>query len=171
MCFDLQFRISDVIHTLTFANLANVQTVGIGLYLALGIVQAVSSGGVAGLERRSNALQRAVSASKMSSLYAVLRDVRFELSRLENSLHGLNRTLLFISAGLFLAGTAYFAYCTIFQEYLSGVCGTIFIMFFYLALPIMIFFGSSIVISGRCKAVAKQITEVEKDVFVRSLAP
>ena len=171
MCFDLQMTAPAIIRAMTVAKLANVQTVGIGLYLALGVIQAVSSGGVAGLERRSNALQRAVAASKLAGLYPSLRDIRFELSRLENGFHGLNRTLLVISAILFIISTAYFSYCTLFQDYLAGALGTWFIMVYYLALPIVIFLLSSLAISLRCRDVADRIKKVEDAVFVKSLAP
>lgn len=171
MCFDLQMTAPAILSAMTFAKLANVQTVGIGLYLALGVIQAVSAGGVAGLERRSNAVQKAVAAAKLASLYPSLRDIRFELSRLENGFHGLNRTLLMISAALFIISTGYFAYCTLFQDYLAGFLGTSFIIGFYLALPIVIFVLSSIAISRRCRDVADRIKTVEDAVFVRSLAP
>ena len=93
------------------------------------------------------------------------------MSRLENGFHGLNRTLLVISAILFIISTAYFSYCTLFQDYLAGALGTWFIMVYYLALPIVIFLLSSLAISLRCRDVADRIKKVEDAVFVTSLAP
>jgi hypothetical protein len=168
VCFDLELTSLEAINTLTFAKLANVQTVGIGLYLALGVIQAVSAGGVAGLERRSNAIQRAVSAAKLVSLYHATRDIRFELARLENSFHGFNRTLLSLSAMLFAISTIYFAYCTINQELFAGLDATVFIIIFYLILPFLIFIISTAVILLRCRTVATQITGVEDEVFHKS---
>lgn len=45
---------------LSFADLASVQTVGIGLYLALGVIQVLSESGVNSLQRRLKTLREAV---------------------------------------------------------------------------------------------------------------
>jgi hypothetical protein len=93
--------ISGSINVLTFGKLANIQTVGIGLYLALAVIQAVSAGGVMGLRRRATALQTAVHAVKLNTEYATMRQLQADVSRLEISFQAFNRTILRLSITLF----------------------------------------------------------------------
>jgi hypothetical protein len=90
--------IKSSIDTLTFGKLANVQTVGIGLYLALAVIQAVSSGGVTGLRRRATTLQTAVQAAKLIAEYSAMRQLQTEVSRLEIGFQAINRTVLWAAA-------------------------------------------------------------------------
>jgi hypothetical protein len=160
-----------LIGTLTFAKLANVQTVGIGLYLALGVIQAVSSGGVAGLRRRANALQNAVNTAKLTSQFHTMHDLQADVSRLEIGFSGLNRTILKAVAILFFASIAYFGYCTMVQDYLANLTGTLFVFGYYLLSPIVIFLLSAILIAKRCEDVKTRVNEAEARFLQLSLSP
>jgi hypothetical protein len=148
--------------TLTFAKMANVQTVGIGLYLALAVIQALSAGGVAGLRRRITALQAAVQAAKLTSEYAAIRQLQAEVSRLEISFQALNRTILWVVAGLAVSSIVYFGGCTIWQDSGASVTEVILIFAFYLVLPILIFGGSGALIRNRCKSAVLRVKEAER---------
>lgn len=160
MCFDLSSWLTKI-DTLTFANLANVQTVGIGLYLALVIVQAVSATGVSGLRRRLTTLQAAVKSAKMTTEATAIEGLFQEIGRLEIGFHAFNRTLLCVVSGLFVLSLAYFAYCTVWHNHSAGWDGVAFIMGFYLLLPVVLFGGSATHISRRCKDAEAEIKRAE----------
>lgn len=162
MCIDL-WPWDGIKAGLTFGQLANVQTVGVGLYLALAVIQAVSTTGVAGLSRRVATLRNGVSSARLGAVETGnVRRLSGEVSGLEIGFHDLNRRLLRIVFLLFAVSVAYFAYCTVWQNVDAGKDGVWFIFVFYLVVPIVIFLGSTILIAHRCKAVAAQVSEAEK---------
>lgn len=148
---------------LTFGQLANVQTVGLGLYLALAIIQAVSSTGTAGLARRVTTLRNAVASNRLGSVEAAnVRRLNGAVSGLEIGFHGLHRAILWTSFALFGVALIYFGYCTIWQSVDAGLAGVWFIFFYYLILPVLIFGWSTILVGRRCKDIAEKIGEAEK---------
>lgn len=149
---------------LTFAQLANVQTVGVGLYLALAVIQAVSTTGVAGLSRRLATLKNAVTTKRMRAEIDNVRRLSGEVSGLNIGFHALNRHLLGLVFVLFAISIAYFAYCTVNQNCDAGEDGLWFIFTFYLVLPVVIFLISTGIIWKRCRSVAVRVDEVEKRV-------
>ena len=155
---------------LTFGQMANVQTVGLGLYLALAVIQAVSTTGVAGLARRVATLRQAVISGKMGPVeIGNAKRLSYDVSGLEIGFHDLNRRLLALVFLLFLTSLAYFTYTTVYQDLDAGQDGVWFIFLFYVALPMLIFLVSSCLIGWRCKAVAKKISEAEKRVRAKTL--
>lgn len=148
---------------LTFGQLANVQTVGIGLYIALAVIQAVATTGMAGLSRRVATLRNAVSSAKLGAVETGnVRRLTGEVGGLEIGFHHLNRRLLRIVFVLFSVSIGYFAYCTIRQNVDAGADGVWFIFVFYLAVPLSIFFGSGLLIASRCQSVARQVDDAEQ---------
>jgi len=160
VCFDL-WPWQTTTNGLTFAQLANVQTVGIGLYLALAVIQAVSATGVAGLSRRVNTLLGAVTAKDMRVEISNVRSLSGEVSGLEIGFHDFNRRLLPILFVLFTISICYFAYCTIWQNLMAMMDGTWFIFAFYLILPTTIFVVCSAIIWWQCRKVAKRVKDAE----------
>lgn len=148
--------------SLKFAQLANVQTVGIALYLALAVVQAVSASGVAGLRRRATALRTAVLGAKMRAEFTNMHRLQADVSRLEIGFQSLNRSILLGISGLFAIALTYFAYCVVWQDTVADLSGTLFILFFYLALPLLIFGASTALIALRCRTVSRRIYEAER---------
>lgn len=157
------------IEKLTFSNLANVQTVGIGLYLALAVIQAVSAGGVAGLRRRSVSLMTAVRASKIVSEYAAVRQLQTEVSRIEIGFEALNRSILRAVLVLFIIALVYFGYTSIYPNSTSQVLGTAFIFTFYLVVPVAIFLYSTRRIAKECRGVRAKIESAEQRFLQKSL--
>ena len=160
MCLDLA-PLTDELSVLTFQQLANVQTVGIGLYLALAIIQAISATGILGLRRRATTLRTAVVDTKLRSEFANTRRLLGEISKLEIGFHSLNRTIMWLVSALFVGSVIYFSYCTVNQDRVAGFCGTLFILAYYLALPVAIFAGAATFIARKCKEVSRMISETE----------
>lgn len=146
---------------LTFAQMANVQTVGIGLYLALGVIQALSATGIAGLNRRVETLKRSVNGARINSERQNVRRLSGSVGGLEIGFHDLNRRLLISVFALFLISLGYFCYTTVWQDQKALRSGVLFIIAFYLALPVIIFSYLSVMIGLRCKAVAKRVADTE----------
>jgi hypothetical protein len=149
----------------TFAQMANVQTVGIGLYLALAVIQAVSTTGVAGLVRRISTLRTAVTSSSLKSEVANIRRLSGAVSGLEMAFQHLGRRLLTAASVLFTISVAYFSYATNFQNVDTLQSGKWFIFMFYLALPILLFFSTTAIIAVRCRAVAHKIELAERRIL------
>ncbi len=148
---------------LTFAQLANVQTVGIGLYIALAFIQAISSTGVAGLSRRVGTLRNAVAISRLGSVEAAnIRRLSGEVGGLEIGFHALNRALLWTVFFLFLISAFYFAYCTVNQSRVVTILGAIGIFSLYLVVPVVIFVGSTAMIAQRCRKVSIKVLAAER---------
>ena len=171
MCFNLLPWDSPVAG-LSFGQLSNVQTVGIGLYLALAVIQAVSTTGVAGLSRRVATLRNGVSSARLGSVESAnVRRLSGEVSGLEIGFHNLNRWLLWIVFLLFAISVIYFAYCTVCQSFDAGIDGVWFIFLFYLAAPIVVFIGTSMLIAHRCRVVAQKIFDAERRIRTNLLNP
>lgn len=157
--------------SLTFAQLANVQTVGIGLYLALAVIQAVTGGGVAGLRRRATTLEAGIVSTKRVSQRQEAASVVADVSSLEMSFQKVNRTLLYNVVALFTTSVLYFGYCTVWQESPAELEGAIFVLSFYLLLPIVIFAGAGLYVRGRCSEVEGRIKRLESDFVSATFGP
>lgn len=149
--------------TLLFSQLANVQTVGIGLYLALAVIQAITDGGVAGLRRRATTLDSAISAARKTALRSESSSIITDVGGLEMGFQRANRTILVAVLGLFIISVVYFAYCTIWQDWTANVSGSLFILAFYLVLPILIFIGAGKYVQNRCSAIDERIRKLQAD--------
>jgi len=97
------------------------------------------------------------------------RRLSYAVNGLEIGFHDLNRRLLRLVFLLFAIGLSYFIYTTIYQGLYSRLDGLLFILLFYLALPIGIFLFSSFLIAWRCRGVAKKVVEAEKRVRAKTL--
>ena len=118
---------------------------------------------MAGLSRRLASLRSAVSGARLGPIEAAnVRRLTGDVSGLEIGFHVLNRRLLVIVFALFVLSLVYFAYCTLLQNVDAGEDGVLFVALFYLALPIVIFVLSTLLIGRRCKTVAKRVGEAEK---------
>jgi hypothetical protein len=147
--------------SLKLGNLIDVVTLGIGLYLALGIIQALSSGGLSGLRRRSEMLSSAARQAKIVSEYEPTRRLKLDISGLEIGFESLNRTILWLVSSLFFIGLAGFVYCVIEQNEWAGAGRTAAILSYYIGLPVVIFIVSGLLIRKRCHEVRGKIQAAE----------
>lgn len=139
-----------------------MQTVGIGLYLALAVIQVVTDTGVAGLRRRASALKEAVNGSKLRGEFTNMHTIGQDIERLEIEFRTFSRLLFVGTLLLFGVALFYFAYCTIYSELIAGVNGTLFTIGYYLVLPLLIFGASSLYVGHKCRGVRQEIVEAEK---------
>jgi hypothetical protein len=98
----------------------------------------------------------------MRSEITNVRRLEADLSRLEIGFHAFNRTLLWATAILSGAALIYFVYSTIEQKLALPKAGLLFILFFYLVLPVAIFLWSSAIVWRRCRTVVASIDAAEK---------
>lgn len=159
------------LNSLTFAQLANVQTVGIGLYLALAVIQAVTGGGIAGLRRRASTLEAGIVSAKKVSLRQEAASVLADVSSLEMSFQKVNGTTLYGVLALFTISVIYFAYCTVWQNSRAESDGVLFILVYYLILPIIIFIGAGLYVKRRCSEVDSRIKRLQSDFVSAAFGP
>lgn len=156
------------LNSLTFAQLANVQTVGIGLYLALAVIQAVTEGGIAGLRRRAITLEAGIISVKNQNQRHEAASIIGDIGSLEMSFQKINRTILYAVITLFTVSILYFAYCTVWQDNNAMLDGAIFILLFYLIFPVIIFAATALHVKYRCTAVDSRIKSLQSD-FVSAM--
>jgi len=147
---------------ISFADLSDMQTVGIGLYLALAVIQVVTDTGVAGLRRRASALKEAVNGSNLRGEFTNMHTIGQDIERLEIGFRTFSRLLFIGTLLLFVVALFYFAYCTIYSELTAGLDGTTFTIVYYLVLPLVIFALSSLYVSHKCREVRQEIEKAEK---------
>lgn len=142
-------------------ELSSVSEVGLGLFLALAIVQVIGSGGVSRLRRKAGHLTEVVRTNRIGSERASTARVEADLLRLELSLERLSNLFFGISFFLISVSVAGVAIVALAPEIRLGCVGTALFTAFYLALPLVAFLAASGVIRRKCRAVRRQILAVE----------
>lgn len=145
-------------------EVTDIIALGIGLYLALGVVQAVSAGGVAGLRRRATTLQTAVRSAKLVSQYSVVNSLQAKISRLEIGFEALNRTVLVAVTALFFIGVVGFVIAALSNDQAINWTWVSLIVFYYIVAPLLIYVVTSIVISKKCTDTREDIKNTEDQV-------
>lgn len=131
-------------------DLVDIMGLGIGLYLALGVVQAVSSGGVSNLRRRADSLQRTVGAAKMAAEFQSTRTLQLEVGRLEISFESLNRSVVQWATVLFFVALAPYLYASLQGDIQINFYAILATIAYYIVLPTSIYTSTSLIISKRC---------------------
>ena len=155
-------------HTATqLGDLSSVASVGVGLFLALAVVQVIGSGGVAKLRRKAVYLREVVSANRLDSQRSSVANVDAELLRLELSLETLSGHLFTASFILVIASLVGLSVMALAPS-VALTCGWIASLIgFYLGLPIGIFLVASLVIRRKCAAARKSVSDCETEVLDR----
>jgi len=154
---------------MTYSNLANVQSVGIGIYLAMGIVQAVSSGGASGPRRRILNLEETMNNTSLWIKEINIVHLKNELIRLEIGLHSKTMLLLVVNSILLSLCLIFLIYSTINSADTPGIWASGEIIFFYIILPTAILFGFLVTIWLSCQPIYKKIKATEKLVLSNML--
>ena len=152
-------------------DLSDLQTVGIGLYLALGVIQMVSVGGIATLRRRVTSLDVAVRAAALRAEAVAVRSLQTEVGRLEIGLEAMQRRLLVLVFALFVTALIYFTYTALHPSAMTGVVEIAWIASFYLAVPVMIFVAYAWRIHARCKSTAAKVSAAERRFMTATFKP
>ena len=155
-------------HTATqLGDLSSVASVGVGLFLALAVVQVIGSGGVAKLRRKAAYLREVVSANRMQSQRPSVANVDAELLRLELSLEKLSGHLFQVSFVLIIVSLVGLSVISLAPDVSIGCTWIAAFLSFYLGLPIFIFWAASLVIRRKCASARKSVSECETEVLDR----
>lgn len=155
-------------HTATqLGDLSSVASVGVGLFLALAVVQVIGSGGVAKLRRKAAYLREVVSANRLQSQRSSVAKVDAELLRLELSLEKLSGHLFVISFVLIIVSLVGLSVMSLAPDVSIGCTWTAAFLGFYLGLPVVIFWVASLVIRRKCASARTCVSECEAEVLDR----
>jgi hypothetical protein len=91
-----------------------------------------------------------------------MHQLQSDISRLEIGFQAVNRTILLIVLVLFVVSLGYFAYCTAWQAEIAGTAQAVFIVIYYLALPVIVFALFAVLIAIRCRESGRRIEAAEK---------
>lgn len=150
-------------------SLSSVSEVGIGLFLALAVVQVVGSGGIAKLRRKTQLLRELVSTNrldgergKVAALDAALLQLELRLERLSGWLFGIS----IIAVVLCLVGLVVVSLMPLAELNCLEMVG---FMAFHLLLPLVIFWRASAIIRRRCEDVRVKFEDAQSVVLERLL--
>lgn len=140
-------------------TLSSLTGVGVGLFLALAVVQVVGSREVSKLRRKAGQLKDLVFTNRYESEKTDVLQVEAELLRLELGLETLSEILFKICFALLLLSLIGMSVVSLAPKIEVGCLGIAGILFFYLALPLLVFVIASRVISRRCSEVRERIAK------------
>ena len=146
-------------------DLSSISEVGLGLFLALAIVQVVGSGGVSRLRRKAGHLRDVVRTNRLGTERASTARVDADLLRLELSLEKLSSVFFGISLCFIASATFGIAVVTLAPTIELGCLGLCLFLGFYLILPLGSFVVASGVIRRKCRTVRDQLLAVEDRVI------
>lgn len=147
------------------SDLSSVLGAGVSLFLALTVIQALGSVGVARLRRKARYLRDAIKLNKLNGLQGAISNVDAELSRLELSLETLSSRLFYVTFTLIIVSLAGLATAAVTPSYGVG-CWVVFsIILFYLVLPPTIFIVASLVIRVKSRSAHSAVSSCENQVL------
>lgn len=146
-------------------DLSSAASVGIGLFLALAVVQVLGAGGVARLRRKAVYLRELVSTNGLQAQKSAVARVDAELLRLELSLEGLSKLLFSVSFALVFVALVGLGVMSLAPKVLLNCAWIAGLLGFYLGLPIAIFLVASSVIHRKCSNVREKVQECQKEVL------
>lgn len=138
--------------------------VGVGLYLALAIIQAVAGFRISILTRRLESLRKAVLARKMQGEYGPLRSLAGRLANVEIQLDGFFDTLFKAIVVAFSVAIGSFTNALIWQEAILWNWALYLSLAFLLWCPLVIFFASAAYIRTRCSPIEGEIKKLSSRV-------
>lgn len=145
--------------------------VGVGLYLALAIIQAVAGFRISILTRRLESLRKAVLARKMSGEYGNLRNLAGNLANVEIQLDGFFDTLFKAIVVAFSIAIASFTNALVWQEAILRNWALWLSLAFLLWFPLIIFFGAAAYIRKRCSPIEREIKNLSSRVQAKLFQP
>jgi hypothetical protein len=145
--------------------LSSVSEVGIGLFLALAVVQVVGSGGIAKLRRKSQLLREMVSCNRIDQERGSVAAVDAELLRLEMRLETLSGWLFMVSFVSILLVLGGLVAVTLWPTATLNCFWIAAFLTFHLVVPIIIFGIASIIVRRRCAAVKGLIEQCQDRVL------
>jgi hypothetical protein len=120
---------------LSYAQLGNVQALGIDLFLAVAAIQVIASAAISGLRLRTTMVAARLDNVAAAATASALQN---EIIQFEREFNRVNRRLIGIVVLLMVIAVAGLAVTTIWQNRIAGVAGTLAVIGYYLALPVAI---------------------------------
>ena len=121
---------------LTYADLGNLQTLGVDLYLGVVVVQVIVSAAISGLRLRTR-----LAAARVDNALAVATAdaLHSEILNFERNFHRASRRLIGLALLLLLFAIIGVVVAAIGQHRTAGVTGTLAVIGFYIVSPTLIF--------------------------------
>lgn len=135
--------------------------VGIGLYVGLAAVQIVSEGGMATLRRRTMRLQEAIDFNSMADEEQRLRRIRRRIATAELGTQRIGKFLISGVFALLVTALLGLAFATVSSTTPIGCLGGIGLLFFYLALPLLLFALASFMVRRQYSGALTDIAACE----------
>lgn len=152
---------------ITCGDLLEAFGVGVGLYLALAIIQAVAGFRFAILRRRLDTLRRAITSRKMAGEYQNIRSINGNLSNLEIQFESFFDIVFKMVVVAFAIGLLIFHVALVNQSSVMFNLTVWVSIFYFLWLPFFIFLGSASVISRKSAAVEQSMLRLSQRVQAR----
>jgi membrane protein required for beta-lactamase induction len=155
---------SSELSSLTLSSLSSAQEVGVGLFLALAILQVIGSGGIADLNRRTQTLLTAINTNNLHGIRTQAKRISTDLAQLDLALQGFSKTIFWFALILLLICLAIIATTAVHPEISLTRSQTFGLLSFLLLLPVITFTISAAWIRYKCSTVRKAIKICEIDV-------
>lgn len=147
-----------------YGDLLEAYGVSIGLYLALGIIQAIAGFRLGRIRRRIDTLAQAVNSRKMSGQYDEIRKVSGNLSNIELKLDSFFNILFLICLFMLFVAMSMFSVAILNQEYILFRWSLYSILLYLDWLPFLIFICSSAYIAMRCRPLELEVRAISERV-------
>lgn len=148
-------------------DLSSVSEVGTGLFLGLALVQVIGSGGITRLRRKASYLRAVITTNRLRGQIPMIRRVEADLLRLELSLETLSRNLLCICFTLVAGSLIGLGVVSLRDEWQINCWIIGVVLFYYLALPLLIFVLASVIIRNKCRSPSQSLENCETEVLSR----
>jgi hypothetical protein len=153
---------------LTLAALSSVLEVGVGLFLALTILQVIGSSGVATLRRRTANLRATINTNDLNGQRHSVGQVDAALLKLEIELGTLSKSLLAVALLLLIVSLLGLVASSLYPDKILKCRDFYFIVLGYVGLPILLFWMSTLVFNWKCSDVKRKISDCEDEVILAS---
>jgi hypothetical protein len=147
--------------------LSSVSEVGVGLFLALALVQVVGAGRVSKLRRKADLLREVVRTNALRSERATVANINAQLLRLELQLEGLSAIFMKASFVLIALSIAGVAWVSLMPSLTVGCFGISIFVGFYLFLPVVAFAMAAMVIRAKSRSTYVEIEAVRTRLLSR----
>lgn len=141
---------------------SSAESVGVGLYLGLAILQVIGSGGIADLNRRSHTLQKAINSNNLHGARTNATRIMTDLAQLDIALIGFSKSIFYLVLILLLICLIVLSGTTLYPDLVVGCFGAYLILLYFLALPVLIFLISALWIRYKCGAVRLALRDCER---------
>ncbi|UOR15091.1 hypothetical protein [Qipengyuania aquimaris] len=144
----------------SFSDLLEGYGVGIGLYLALAIIQAVAGFRLSVLARRLESSRKAIVARKLQGEYSSVRRISGNLANVELQLDTFFDALFKLIVALFILSLIMFAYALTHQSIVLYNWALWLILAYLLLAPLLIFYFSSRYIRKKCEPLTTDLNDL-----------